>query len=354
MRLFPDSGAGDLTPTPDHWAGSVAWLRAAGMARWAEALPAQLAQALGQQGHGDWPHWQQHLAALPVPATAHLRLDAPVVEVGTAAASAEQAAIRQALIGLRPWRKGPFRLHGVLVDSEWRSDWKWGRLAPHLRPLPGRRVLDVGSGNGYYAWRMLGAGAAGVVALDPTQLFLAQFLAVRRLVSAALPADDWQPDRAPGEPPAALHFLPLGVEAMPDRLQAFDTVFSMGVLYHRRSPIDHLRELRGALRPGGELVLETLCLDAPAGQVLVPAGRYAKMRNVWFIPAVAELVRWLQRVGFREVQVVDLTRTTVDEQRRTAWMPFESLADFLDPQDPQRTCEGYPAPTRATVLATAP
>ncbi len=34
------------------------------------------------------------------------------------------------------------------------------------------------------------------------------------------------------------------------------------------------------------------------------------------------------------------------EQRRTPWMDFESYAEFIDPDDPARTVEGYPAPIR--------
>jgi tRNA (mo5U34)-methyltransferase len=50
--------------------------------------------------------------------------------------------------------------------------------------------------------------------------------------------------------------------------------------------------------------------------------------------------------------VVDLNRTTTDEQRSTPWMRFESLAQCLDPDNPELTVEGYPAPLRAVVLAT--
>jgi len=239
---------------------------------------------------------------------------------------------------LHPWRKGPYELAGVAIDTEWRSDWKWARIAPHLAPLVGRRVLDVGCGNGYHLWRLAGAGAALAVGIDPTQLFLAQFLAVRHFV---------------GETPP-VHLLPIGIEDLPPGLGAFDTVLSMGVLYHRRSPIDHLLDLRGALRAGGELVLETLVIEGGEGRVLVPQGRYAKMRNVWFIPSTAELERWLRRAGFRHVRTVDVTATTTDEQRATAWMRFESLANFLDPADPTRTVEGHPAPRRAVLLAEAP
>ena len=45
---------------------------------------------------------------------------------------------------------------------------------------------------------------------------------------------------------------------------------------------------------------------------------------------------------------------TCKEQRRTDWMRFESLRDFLDAEDPSRTVEGHPAPVRAVMLAERP
>jgi len=146
--------------------------------------------------------------------------------------------------------------------------------------------------------------------------------------------------------------LPLGIEDIPAELACFDTVFSMGVLYHRRSPLDHLFELRGCLRPGGELVLETLIIEGDEGTVFMPEGRYAKMRNVWFLPSIKTMLLWLRRCGFKEVVCVDTNRTSVKEQRSTEWMRFESLRDFLDPNDHSRTIEGHPAPLRAVFTAT--
>ncbi|MEW8068099.1 MAG: DUF1698 domain-containing protein, partial [Candidatus Thiodiazotropha endolucinida] len=43
--------------------------------------------------------------------------------------------------------------------------------------------------------------------------------------------------------------------------------------------------------------------------------------------------------------------TTIEEQRATEWMRFESLADYLDPADRSLTIEGYPAPRRAVFVA---
>ncbi|MCZ6883288.1 MAG: tRNA 5-methoxyuridine(34)/uridine 5-oxyacetic acid(34) synthase CmoB, partial [Gammaproteobacteria bacterium] len=144
------------------------------------------------------------------------------------------------------------------------------------------------------------------------------------------------------------------IESMPADMNWFDTVFSMGVLYHRKSPIDHLYQLKSLITPGGELCLETLVIDGGKGKVLVPPGRYARMKNVWFIPSAEELAAWLQRCGFTNVKIVDITATTTDEQRVTPWMEFESLRDSLDKENNALTVEGLPAPKRAILLATNP
>ena len=148
--------------------------------------------------------------------------------------------------------------------------------------------------------------------------------------------------------------IPARIEDMPASLAGFDSVFSMGILYHRRSPFDHLIELREALVPGGQLVLETLVIEGGKGEVLVPDGRYGKMGNVWFIPTVLTLSQWLGKVGYVDIEVVDVTPTTAEEQRSTEWMTFQSLPDFLDPDDSAKTIEGYPAPRRAILLARRP
>ena len=307
------------------------------LARWSAHLPAQLAACFSQRRHGDFDKWIQQVRDLPEIAAQNTELNRDTIRV-TPAAAPPAGTLRQLESGLKqlhPWRKGPYEIHGVRIDSEWRSDWKWRRLQGEISPLRGRLVLDVGCGNGYHCWRSAGAGAALVIGIDPTQLFLAQFLALKRYLGNQLP----------------VHLLPLAIEDVPPALRAFDTVFSMGVLYHRRSPLDHLLELRDCLRPGGELVLETLVIEGAVGCVLLPSGRYAKMRNVWFIPSPQTLSGWLQRCGFRDVRIVDVCTTTTDEQRATEWMKFESLADYLDPSDQSRTKEGHPAPRRAILTA---
>lgn len=290
-----------------------------GLAKWQPQLEPLIRNRLHDGAHGDFAAWREAVERLRTSSDDEVELR------------------RELLLSLAPWRKGPFDVGGVNIDSEWRSNIKWDRLQDSIASLNGREVLDVGCGNGYYALRMRDAGARSVIGIDPTILYVMQFLAVQTFVADG-----------------AIHILPLRSEELPAAARAFDTTFSMGVLYHQRSPIDHLRQLRDTLRPGGQLVLETLFVPGEESYACTPAQRYARMRNVWLLPTIAELTTWLERTGFRDIAVADKSVTTSDEQRSTEWMPFESLAEALDPGDPDRTIEGWPAPRRTIILANVP
>ncbi len=309
----------------------------AGLEEWIARLPQQLQAAFS--GHGEVDTWSRMLSSLPNIHPSELTFDLPQVRIGLPGDCDDttRGQLDSCLRQLHPWRKGPFEVFGIPIDSEWRSDMKWNRLVSAIQPLDGRLVLDVGAGNGYYGWRMLGAGAEQVIGIDPTLRYVFQFLALKRLA---------------GDHP--LDLLPLALENLPSRLKIFDTVFSMGVLYHRRSPFGHLFALKDCLRCGGELVLETLVIEGQVGEVLVPEDRYARMRNVWFIPSPGTLESWLEKTGFTHIRCIDVTPTTVNEQRPTDWMRFQSLPDFLDPDHPELTVEGLPAPRRAIFLAENP
>ncbi len=280
--------------------------------------------------HGDHAKWAQALASLP-------RLANPVVNYGdtvTVAGEVDEQALLQALQQLHPWRKGPFQIGPVTIDTEWRSDWKWARVAAALGDMQGERVLDIGCGNGYFGWRMLAAGASEVIGVDPTLLFCMQHLAIQHYTGDLR---NW--------------VLPFKVEELPDTVQ-FDTVFSMGVIYHRRDPLAHTRQLAALTRNGGRVVLESLIVETDAD--LIPTERYARMRNVWRVPTVKSMQAWLREAGFGDIQVIDVSTTTEEEQRSTQWMRFESLSHALDPEDASRTVEGYPRPVRAVLMGRKP
>ena len=279
--------------------------------------------------HGDMPGWLETIDQLP-PGDGSRELDCAMPVLGLPAENTEF--LHDELIKLHPWRKGPLQLAGVKIDTEWRSDLKWNRIKPHL-DLEGHQILDIGCGNGYFGLRMLAAGARLVVGIDPTLVFVMQWLAMQKFC------------------PGLNNFvLPLGIEDLPSDTRCFDSVFSMGVLYHRRRPLEHLEQLKKLTCPGGQIVLETLVLEGDDEEVLKPEGRYARMRNVHAIPTLSTLHHWLEQAGMQAARVLDVTRTSTAEQRSTNWMRFESLGECLDPANQLITIEGYPAPLRAALL----
>ena len=298
----------------DHAALAEHWRRL-GLEEWVDPIESLVRSRMSAATHGDFERWRDVVQGLPELA------DNP-------------GQLRSALLKLAPWRKGPFEIGGLIIDAEWRSDLKWDRLADAVAPLDGRNILDVGCGNGYYALRMCAAAAQSVTGIDPTLLYVMQFLAVNYFKREQ-----------------SVLVLPLRLHELPAAARKFDTAFSMGVLYHQRSPIDHLRQLRDTLRPQGQLVLETIFVPGDEPFARTPVDRYARMKNVWLLPTISELTTWLQRSGFRDIEIVDETVTRTEEQRSTEWMTFESLAEALDPDDLSRTIEGWPAPRRVIVTA---
>lgn len=305
--------------------------------RYEQALKQAVADNYHPDNHGDWQDWIQVFEHLPSTSKLSYDIQADTISLNASPQpnKIEMQQLSQGLKLLHPWRKGPFNLFGLEIDTEWRSDWKWQRLAPHISPLKGKRVLDVGCGSGYHCWRMYGEGASLVLGIDPSLKFMLQFHIIKHYLNEA-----------------PVFYLPLKSEELPGNMNYFETVFSMGVLYHRKSPLDHLQELKQALKPGGELVLETLVVEGDKQTVFMPSDRYAQMRNVWFLPSSKALKLWLEKLGFIDVKIVDESDTTLDEQRQTQWMQFHSLIDFLDPGDQTKTVEGHPAPRRAILVAT--
>jgi tRNA (mo5U34)-methyltransferase len=282
--------------------------------------------------HGHSEAWVRIIDALPSFPDAKWSTPNGVLTVGAQCAATAQ--IETALRGLHPWRKGPFHLHGVFIDTEWRSDLKWSRVSRHLPSLEGKRILDIGCGNGYYLWRMIDQGASFALGIDPYWLYWVQSQVLSSFLNM----------RGRGI------VCPIAFQSFPQIPDAFDLIFSMGVIYHLRDVSEHFEKIKFLLKTGGTLVVETLVMES--GDLwLNGKERYAKMRNIWTIPTVSTVQQWLSDQGFRDVRCVDCTPTLLSEQRATPWMEFESLKDFLNPLDPSLTVEGYPAPMRAVFLA---
>jgi len=240
----------------------------------------------------------------------------------------------QSLRAFCPWKKGPFNFFGIEIDAEWRSDWKWQRILPQIESLQGRKVADIGCHNGYFMLRMMPHQPALVIGFEPYGKLFWNFQLIQNLI---------QCDR--------LHFEPLGVEHMHFYPHFFDTIFCLGILYHHPDPIGLLHKLRQALSPQGELVIDCQGIPGEAPIALTPRQRYAHARGIWFLPTQSCLEHWLCRAGFGDIRCFFAEPLTIAEQRRTDWANINSLAEFLDPHDPSRTIEGYPAPWRYYVIA---
>ena len=283
--------------------------------------------------NGNAPKWNEALDQLNALSKGHLALNEPYLTISNIGASSE--IIESNLKQLLPWRKGPFTLNGLNLESEWQGDMKWQRLKNNITPLKNRRVLDVGAGNGYFTLRMMLEGAKKVLGIEPFLLFNYQYAVINALFKQD----------------SSSMLLPLRLEVMPS-MPVFESVFSMGVLYHQSDHMLHLSNLKEMMTPDSELILETLIVDGDEGDSLIPDGRYANMRNVHCLPSIGTLKSWLIDSGYRNIRVVDISQTTPNEQRKTKWIGDNpaSLEDFLDPFDPSLTIEGHPAPTRTIII----
>ena len=238
-------------------------------------------------------------------------------------------AVRLAM-DLRSWRKGPFGIDDIFIDSEWKSFVKYNLLEPHLN-LEGKTVGDIGCNNGYYMFRMLKQKPKRLIGFDPGVISYLQFEFIDRFIDSSI------------------RYELLGVEHLPEYGEKFDTLFCLGVLYHRSDPIKTLKELKGALNSGGEIFLDTMYIEGGEDLVLSPKNAYSKIPNIYFVPTVSALMNWCERANFKDVEILATKPTDSDEQRKTEWILGQSLGDFLDSADPGLTIEGYPAPRRIYV-----
>lgn len=216
---------------------------------WLTHLPDWLHAIKNKNRHAHAPFYASLVERLPI-------INDPKIDLNQACITAtfdwQDSEFKQThalLKRLMPWRKGGFLLGSgerqIHIDTEWRSDYKWDRVVPHISDLTGKRVLDVGGGSGYHGFRMVGAGASTVMVIDPSCLFYHQFMAIRHFIGDLRNHFNQSP----------IHFIPVGLDALPQNHKQqdglFHTVFSMGVLHHRASPFDFLEQLRTQLVKGG-------------------------------------------------------------------------------------------------------
>ncbi|MCB4743728.1 MAG: tRNA 5-methoxyuridine(34)/uridine 5-oxyacetic acid(34) synthase CmoB, partial [Sulfurovum sp.] len=187
--------------------------------------------------------------------------------------------------------------------------------------------------NGYYLFRMLAHQPQKLIGFDPSAIYYSQFQFIDHFIQSNI------------------IYEMLGVEHVEHYEHKFDVLFCLGVLYHRADPVGMLKSLFRGLNKGGELILDTFMIDGEDEVCLSPKERYSKIPNIYFIPTVNTLKNWCYRSGFEKVEVLEVSKTDLNEQRKTIWINTQSLEDFLDPNDSSKTVEGYPAPKRVYIKA---
>ncbi len=255
--------------------------------------------------------------------------DAVTIGKDSEISSQEKGKIVQSLKQFMPWRKGPFSVFGIDIDAEWRSERKWQRLLPHLPDLHDKVVGDIGCNNGYYMFRMAPYKPKMVIGFEPSVQHYYCFQALKNMAGIT-----------------NMHIDLLGVEHINLFPETFDVIFLMGVIYHRASPVDVLREIFTALKPGGTLLLESQAIPGDQPYALFPEKTYAKVPGTYFVPTGRCLQHWMQRAGFSNAHLFCTHPMSDKEQRKTDWMVFESYSDFINKEDRTLTIEGYPAPSR--------
>ena len=272
------------------------------------------------------------LGLIPPRVSQHKSFQEDILEIGLPR-EVDQEKLTEALKSLMPWKKGPFRLFGILVDGEWRSDFKWNRIRPFLPNLEGKIVLDIGCNNGQFLFRLLPLGPKIVLGIDPMFRPYAQFRFLQSFVDEN-----------------RLKMALWSVEHLKHFKKCFDVVLSLGIIYHHKGPIDQLLQIRSCLKDNGTLILESLGVPGEKPTALFVRDKYAGMKNIWFIPTLSCLTNWAYKAKFKTVQAVSSITLTTEEQRSTQWSGPVGPKDFLDPKDESKTIEGHPAPMRFCLL----
>jgi tRNA (mo5U34)-methyltransferase len=280
-------------------------------------------------------NFHQAYLSLPNISPTQISLDQDIIHIGQASdLKNKKTQLASSLKNLKPWRKGPYNLFGTLVKSEWNSNLKWNRIKSALPNLKNKTILDIGCSSGYYMLRMLAHKPRLLIGIDPSEVFYYQFQTIQKYLQIP-----------------NMHYLPLKLENINAFPQKFDIIFCMGILYHQRSPLEALRLIKESMHKKSALILETLIIDSPLDVALFPRTTYAKMRNTYFIPSINCLLNWLTRAGFKNNQIISTNQTSSYEQHQTSYSTSKSLTDFLDPNDKNKTIEGYPAPIRACLVS---
>jgi SAM-dependent methyltransferase len=206
-----------------------------------------------------------------------------------------------------------------------------GRLFPD--DLRGRRALDAGTFDGFWAFELEKRGAE-VVAIDVEKADDAQWPPFRREALRA-EADALGLELGAGFRTAA---AALGshvervvcdvLDLAPERIGGpVDLAFCGALLLHLRDPVAALERLHDTLAPGGSLtVLEPIAIRETLLAPRRPVARYEPLATTfnWWRPNLAALRGWLLTAGFERVERRGVFRPPSVPHMRTWYVALEA------------------------------
>jgi tRNA (mo5U34)-methyltransferase len=198
-----------------------------------------------------------------------------------------------------------------------------GRLTPgefDLRstvakvPLPesltGKRCLDVGTRDGFWAFEMERRGAAEVIGIDLADIRRLDWPLPMRTITdeevAALARSEKSFDVAKRALGSNVERRELSVYDLdPEDAGEFDFAFVGTLLMHLRDPIGALMAVRRVMRPGGTLIVnEAVSISLSAFKRTSPAASLFTIDGpFWWLPNRDGLRRYVEAAGFRTERI---------------------------------------------------
>jgi tRNA (mo5U34)-methyltransferase len=184
-------------------------------------------------------------------------------------------------------------------------------LLPHYglpQDLSGKRVLDVGTANGYWAFEMerRGAQVTAVDVASSSELdFPPQVRALLRTMPARQRGQRFQ--EAHARLGSRVQYRPLSIyDLTSETIGHFDLVHAGDILLHLERPLDALRHLHNVLEGGGQLIIsDTVDPRLPARQGPTFLTNYLGgwETHTWWCPSVDALGQMIVDTGFNTVEL---------------------------------------------------